>query len=80
MNLTPIRNDPDIKWPKLTLQDFDSNKVKIDDIPKVVSGTCQGQKLLRPVTKLIPFVTNYNLMDPKTIKEFNINKHEQEIH
>lgn len=64
---------------QLTLEDFDSAALKINRVPKTASQTCQGQVLIRPVVKPIPYSGYSAALHPTTIEQFKMSKKEQEI-
>lgn len=69
-------NDDDVRrscednenGPSLTLEDFDSAQLKINRVPKTASQTCQGQVLIRPVVKPIPYSGYAAALHPSTIE------------
>ena len=61
--------------PTLLLEDFLSNSLKTNMIPKAASQTCRGQILIRPIVKPIPYaLTSSNRLAPETTKEFELTK------
>lgn len=66
-----------INLPGLTLEDFDSRQIIISKIPQAASQTCQGQTLLKPVVKPIPYTGNGTKLTKKTILEFNLSKKDE---
>lgn len=62
------RSYEDQEGPSLTLEDFDSASLKINRVPKTASQTCQGQVLIRPVVKPIPYSGYSAALHPSTIE------------
>jgi len=48
----------------LALEDFDSARIQINQVPKTASQTCRGQALIKPIVQPIPF-TGLNQKLPK---------------
>jgi hypothetical protein len=62
----------------MTLEDFDSSRVKINKVPRTASQTCRGQVLIRPVVDPIPFV-GVNRLPKATVKRFKLTAKDKEL-
>ena len=58
----------------LTLEDFDSSVLRLNNIPKTASTTCKGQLLIRPIVEPIPYTGPSRAFDKDTIDEFGLTK------
>mmetsp|Transcript_13546 Transcript_13546/g.21137 ORF Transcript_13546/g.21137 Transcript_13546/m.21137 type:complete len:129 (+) Transcript_13546:842-1228(+) len=65
--------------PHLSIEDFDSKNLTLTRVPKAASQTCQGQVLLKPVIKPVPYTGIKNRLLKSTIDEFRLTKKEQEL-
>lgn len=63
--------------PRLTIEDFNSEKVKVMSVPVNASQTFKGSKMVRQVVDPIQYIGRTGI-DPRSIKEFDLNKQEQE--
>lgn len=63
----------------LTLEDFDSENILIRRVPRTASQTCRGQILIKPIVRPIPYTGLNKRLGRKTVEEFRLNKHEQNV-
>lgn len=61
----------------LTIDQLDSDVVKLKYVPVAASQTCQGQKLIRPIVDAVPYSAACKRLSPHTIEQFNLTKKEQ---
>lgn len=63
----------------LSLEDFDSENLKINRVPRTASQTCRGQILIKPIIRPIPYLGLNKRLGKKTVEEFKLNSHEQNV-
>ena len=48
-------------------------------MPRTASQTCRGQVLIKPIVRPIPYTGLNKRLGKKTVEEFHLNKHEQNV-
>ena len=69
--------DYDYEDQALTLEDFDSRRLKITTVPMNATQTVRGSKLIRPLIEPIAYSAAGRQLRQATVEEFKLSEHDK---